>query len=254
MERKSEILNELQGTSPLLASIDKTNVFKTPDGYFEILDKRIITSALLNENKTSRVQEVPDGYFDQLSSKILSKIKSSVDAIEEIRGISPVLFSLKDNETFKVPADYFENLSSSVVKRIDNGKAKVISINSGRKWWRYAAAAAVALIIVISSLQFFNNKDSNADSTQIANGSANLPGYIKMSFQYKTAEQLENGIASLNDTDIVAYLEQHGNLLDDEQIRNGIDVDKLPDAVDYLLNDNTLNNFLKMTNTQAKNE
>jgi hypothetical protein len=65
---------------------------------------------------------------------------------------------------------------------------------------------------------------------------------------------LENGIASLSDTDIVAYLEQHGDVLDDELISNSINADELPNAVDYLLNDNTLNNFLKMTNAQTQNK
>ncbi|HEY5368133.1 MAG TPA: hypothetical protein VIJ75_04010 [Hanamia sp.] len=253
MESKSEILNKLKTISPLLASIDKKNVFKTPDGYFEILDKRITANVLLNDLKTSRTQEVPEGYFELLTSKIISKIKN-MDSGEEIQDISPVLFSLRDKGTFAVPPGYFENLSSSVFKKIDNGKAKVISIHGSKKWWRYAAAAAVAFLVIIGSLEFFNNKKATDDNTKMASVSANLPDYIKLSFQYETPEQFENGIASLNDTDIIAYLEQHGNVLDDEQINNGIDVDELPDAVDYLLNDNTLNDFLKMTNAQAKKE
>ncbi len=252
MDNKSEILNELRTISPLLASINKTNVFETPNGYFELLDKRITDNVLLNEIKTYRIQEVPEGYFELLTSKIISKIKN-VDSREEIQNISPVLFSLRDKDTFRVPAGYFENLNSSVFNKIDSGRAKVVSIY-GKKWWKYAAAAAVAFLVIIGSLQFFNNKGATDDNTKIASVSANLPDYIKLSFQYKTPEQLENGIASLNDTDIVAYLEQHGNVLDDEQINNSIDVDELPDAEDYLLNDNTLNDFLKMTDARAKND
>jgi len=254
MENKSEILDELRTISPLLASITKTNVFKTPEDYFEILDKRITANVILDENKNHRVQQVPEGYFDALSTKILSKINNEETPVEEIRQISPVLFSLKDENTFKAPNDYFENLNSSVLNKIEAGKAKVVSINSSRKWWRYAAAAAVAILIMIGSLQFFNNRGTSDYNTKIASVSFNLPDYIKLSFQYKTPEQLESGIASLSDTDIVAYLEQHGNVLDDEQINSSIDVDALPDAADYLLNDNTLNNFLKMTNAPATNE
>ncbi len=251
MERKLEILDELRTISPLLASMDKTNVFKIPDDYFQILDKRITVNVLLNENKPHRIQEVPQGYFDQLSVRILSKIKGSE---EEIKDISPVLFSLRDKDTFTVPADYFENLYGSIFNKIGNEKAKVVSINSNKKWWMYAAAAAVAIVIMIGSLQLFNSRIATGDNTQPVTVSANLPDYIKLSFRYKTPEQLENGIASLSDTDIVAYLEQHGDVLDDELISNSINADGLPNAVDYLLNDNTLNNFLKMTNAQTQNK
>ena len=251
MERKLEILDELRTISPLLASMDKTNVFKIPDDYFQILDKRITANVLLNENKPHRIQEVPQGYFDQLSVKILSKIKGSE---EEIKDISPVLFSLRDKDTFTVPAGYFENLYGSIFNKIGNEKAKVVSINSNKKWWRYAAAAAVAIVIMIGSLQLFNSRIATGDNTQPVTVSANLPDYIKLSFRYKTPEQLENGIASLSDTDIVAYLEQHGDVLDDELISNSINADGLPNAVDYLLNDNTLNNFLKMTKAQTQNK
>ena len=254
MENKSEILNELRMISPLLASIDKTNVFKTPDGYFDILDKRVTTNVLLNENKTYQIQEVPERYFDQLGIKILSKIKSSEDAKEEIQDISPILFSLRDRDTFAVPSGYFENLNSSVFNKIDNGKAKVVSITSGKKWWRYAAAAVVAGIIMISSLQLFNKKPTGDNGNKFASVPSNMPDYIKLSLQYNTPGQLEDGIASLSDADIVNYLEQHGNVLDDELITNSIDIKELPDAVDYLINDSTLNNFLKMTNTKAQNE
>lgn len=251
MESKLEILDELRTISPLLASIGRKNVFKTPDGYFEILDKRITTNVFLNENKSRGIQEVPEGYFDQLTVKILSKIKGSE---EEIKDISPVLFSLRDKDTYTVPAGYFENLYSSIFNKIGNEKAKVVSIHSNKKWWRYAAAAVVAIVIMIGSLQLFNSRVATGDNTQPVTLSANLPDYIKLSFRYKTPEQLENGIASLSDTDIVAYLEQHGNVLDDELISNSINADELPNAMDYLLNDNTLNNFLKMTNAQAQNK
>lgn len=254
MEKTSEILHELQAISPFLANIDKINVFKVPEDYFQLLDKRITTTVFLTGNKKNETQKVPEGYFEGLSNKILSAIKNTEDAKEEIKNISPVLFSLKDKSTFTVPEHYFENLSNTIFTKIKVKKAKVISINSSKRWWKYAAAAAVAGIITIGSLQIFNKKSISDNADQIVFASANVPDYIKLSFQYKTPQQLDNGIASLSDADIVNYLQQHGNVLDDDLISNNIDTTELPDAVDYLINDNTLNNFLKMDNYKAQGE
>lgn len=254
MEKTSEILNELQAISPFLANIDKINVFKVPEDYFQLLDKRITTTVFLTRNKKNETQKVPEGYFEGLSNKILSTIKNTEDAKGEIKNISPVLFSLKDKSTFTVPEHYFENLSDTIFTKIRPKKAKVISINSSKRWWRYAVAAVVACIITIGSLQIFNKKSISDNGDQIAFASTNKPDYIKLSLQYKTPQQLNNGIASLSDADIVNYLQQHGNVLDDDLISNNIDTTELPDAADYLINDSTLDNFLKMDNAKAQGE
>ena len=261
MERTSEILNELQAISPFLANIDKKNVFEVPEDYFQLLDKRIITSVLLTANGKNEVQTVPEGYFEGLSNKILSAINNTEyvegptdDAKLEIKNISPVLFSLKDKRTFTVPEHYFENFSDYVFTKIKPKKAKVVSINRSTRWWRYAAAAMIAGIIMIGALQLFNEKSSNDKGDKFSLASANVPDYIKLSFQYKTPQQLDNGIASLSDADIVNYLQQHGNVLDDDLISNIIDTTELPDAADYLINDNTLDNFLKTDSDKAQGE
>src|SRR6185437_2342754 len=224
MEKTSEILNELQAISPFLANIDKKNIFEVPENYFQFLDRRIITTVLLTANGKNEVQTVPKGYFEALSSKILLAIKKSEnvdgrtdDAKDEIKNISPVLFSLKDKRTFTVPYRYFENFSDTIFTKLKPKKAKVISINRSARWWRYAAAVVIACIIMIGALQLFNEK-SSGDKFSLA--SANAPDYIKLSLQYKTPQQLNNGIASLSDADIVNYLQQHGNVLDDDLISN----------------------------------
>jgi hypothetical protein len=254
MKKKSEILDELQTISPFLANLDKTNVLRVDDDYFEALAKRIIINVLLDQNKKHELQHIPEGYFDGLSDKILSKIRNAETAKEEINNISPVLSSLKDKSVFTVPENYFKDLNNNVLIKINDKKAKVISINTGKNWWRYTAAALVVGVIMISSLLLFNKKTINDNDNKFSTASANMPDYIKLSFQYKTHEQLENGISSLSDADIVNFLQQHGNVLDDELITDNIDTKELPDAADYLINDNTLDNFLKMSNAKTENK
>ena len=83
MNPAPEILNELKAISPLLASLEKINVFKVPEGYFNELHLRIAdyarlnhTSAVDNINKRN-LQQVPPGYFDTLSDAILAKVKTT---------------------------------------------------------------------------------------------------------------------------------------------------------------------------------
>ena len=50
MENKStEILNELKAISPLLAAMEKVNVFEVPEGYFTDLDQKILTTVFIHQ-------------------------------------------------------------------------------------------------------------------------------------------------------------------------------------------------------------
>jgi len=126
MKNSPEILNELRAISPLLAGMEKTNVFTVPEGYFNDLEFRITNYAILNntspaENINKRnLQEVPSEYFDTLSDSILAKVKAiySENAVEELRNLSPMLFGLKGENVFTVPAGYFDKFSDSVLSNM----------------------------------------------------------------------------------------------------------------------------------------
>ena len=97
--------------------------FSVPEGYFNELHFRITNYAILNntspvENINKRnLQQVPEGYFDTLSDSILAKVKAatSENAEEELRNLSPLLYSLKDKNVFSVPDNYFDTLSDSIL-------------------------------------------------------------------------------------------------------------------------------------------
>ena len=85
MKNSPEILKELMAISPLLAGLEKMNVFGIPEGYFNELHFRIANYSILNnaspvENTSKRnIQEIPMGYFDTLSDSILAKVKAIYD-------------------------------------------------------------------------------------------------------------------------------------------------------------------------------
>ena len=256
MERSKEILNELQTISPALAELEKTNVFQVPDGYFTDLEKRISTLAFLHQDEKNKDLHVPKGYFDELSSKILSKIKSAEtdNAQEEISIISPALHYLKKENVFTVPEHYFDNLSNKISEKLTHKNAKVISLSVRRKWWKYAAAAVVASAIAIGSLQIYNNSTTTNNGSTTIIASTNTPNYVQLASEYKTPDQLDSGIASLTDDEIASYLEKHGSILDEGALTKDIDTTELPSTDDYLIDENTLNNFLNTIDAQRSNK
>ncbi len=260
MKNSTEILNELLAISPLLAEMDKVNVYRVSVGYFDKLEERIATFAISNNinefvvDKTN-IQKVPEGYFDSLSTNILAKIKKlypeSVD--EELQNLSSILLSLKNENVFKVPAGYFENFSKSVVSKIKPATAKIIVMKPRSSWLKIAAAAVITGIIAISSLSIFN-RSSNQDNpkTLIASTSTGMPAYITESFQFKTAQQVDDGIAKLSDDDIIKYLEKNGNVMDNELLLKNTDESGLPSQTDYLIDENTLNSYLDKIDEESK--
>lgn len=251
MKSSTEILNELNAISPALAEIDKVNVFSVPEGYFIGLEEKIATTVFLQQDKKTTFQKVPEGYFESLSSKILSKIKEKESAEEEIKSISPALHYLKEENVFDIPEGYFDELSSKILSRIKGEKTKIVSITSGRKWWKYAAAAVVAGIITIFSFIFFNNQNQDAAKNNLA--SSGMPAYMQLAAQYKTTTEINQGIASLSDDEIAKYLEKNTNILDDEDLIKNTDTKELPTPDDYLIDDNALNNYLQKINVESRN-
>lgn len=249
MKSSTEILNELKAISPVLAEIEKVNVFSVPEGYFIGLDEKIATTVFLQQDKKAEFQKIPEGYFDSLSSRILSKIKEEEEsAEEEIKSISPALHYLKEENVFNVPEGYFDNLSSRILRNIKGEETKIVSFNSARKWWKYAAAAIVAGIITIFSYQLFIPPPSN---NSVITASSGMPEYIQMASQYKTAIEINQGIASLSDEEIAKYLEKSTTILDDEALIKNTDTKELPTLDDYLLDDNALNNYLQKINVES---
>jgi hypothetical protein len=201
--------------------------------------------------QAENLKRVPAGYFDTLSNQILAKIKTEeAENAEE----SSLLSSLKDKNVFTVPEGYFDTLSENIISKIDRPAAKVIPISNAKRWWKYAAAAVVTGAIAVSSLQiFYRSPDATKNNTAVTQ-SSDLPDYIQSSFQYKTAQQIDEGIASLSPDEIAKYLENNGNILDDEILSNDVDPNKLPSEIDYLSDENTLNKYLNSLNASDANK
>ena len=130
MQNSPEILNELMAVSPLIAGLDKINVFKVPEGYFNELHLRITDFTIINNTSSpdntnaTNLQHVPEGYFDSLSDSILAKVKIAYSENTEIERDSALLQSLKDINVFTIPNGYFEALTDSVLSKTKTSHAE----------------------------------------------------------------------------------------------------------------------------------
>ncbi len=115
MEKRSDILFELQFISPTLAELAPVNPYAMPEGYFESLASNLLLlvkedtySTVLGENRQMPYQ-VPSKYFDKLPEQILSLVTS--DKV-------PARLPAKPGNPYLVPQGYFDGLASNILQRV----------------------------------------------------------------------------------------------------------------------------------------
>jgi hypothetical protein len=129
METKNDILNELASFSPLIAAMDKVNVYTVPQGYFDSISFTVLACLPHQQGLTPitanlKDAAVPEGYFDQLAAAIIDKIKADQSAKEEIRSLSPILSDLQRKQVFEVPTGYFDQLTTAIFDSTQNSSSK----------------------------------------------------------------------------------------------------------------------------------
>lgn len=147
----------------------------------------------------TQVYEAPEGYFEELPISLLKNVEES--------------------STNDIPEGYFESLPNEILSKINNSSS-VISIQKKYFYIKIAAAAVVAGILGIGLLYFLNDKKTDAPPAFVTN--------IDSTENYAliNSSNLETEIISLNEDDLVSYLEENGHdvnaalvaLMDNENI------------------------------------
>jgi hypothetical protein len=241
MENRIDILNELQALSPAIAALEKVNVFTVPDGYFEYLSADVLTGihaeyGLDSTAANNSSAEVPVGYFESLAGSVLAKIKAqdNEDAVTEIRALSPMLYSIQNENVFTVPKGYFENLSVDILDRVI-ARPKVVTMQRRSSVFvKYAVAAAFTGVMALGIFKF-----TGADKP------AALPAYVTAGLKVQDVDQ---ELAKISDDDIVKYLEASGTDVKTAMVANSIDENELPAQEDYLLDEKALDKYLNSIN------
>ena len=175
--------------------------------------------------------KVPQGYFESLPATILQKIKSI--ELSEIEMLSTTVANIGNKNVYTVPQGYFEQLS--FIKQT----TKVVKIGTS-SIFKYAAAAVVTGLLGFSIFNYVN-KPATLSNENLAMVKAGNDILIKGSFD----KELE----AITDKDLENYLSANGEDVNAALVASTIDDDdKLPDAADYFLDENTLDNFLKENN------
>ena len=73
---ENKIYKEILEIAPTLASLDKQNPFKVPEGYFSTLENRTLDAM---DKKSVLAASTPFGYFDNLSNKVLERVQSETE-------------------------------------------------------------------------------------------------------------------------------------------------------------------------------
>ena len=236
MKPNPEILNELESVAPKLIGIDRFGPFKAPVNYFLFLSDRLsIKIASIQKTYSS-----PSGYFESFPDRLLKRIREHEQVNSGYLEESELLNSLKNKQVFTVPEGYFDKFSVIQPQELKKS-ARVVPMFSKRAIWKQAAAAMITGIIGINALWMFNQ--SNVETSQISNGSVSS-SYITATKQFKSEDQLNEGISKLSNDDIIKYLSANGSDADNENVISNITEKDLP-AQDATLSDvKDINNYL----------
>ena len=238
MDTNNNIRLELEQLSPLIAGIEKINVFSVPDNYFSFLPEAVLEktqdteAVFLQGVPKSNVFEVPENYFENLSENILQRIQSETDET-----ISPLLLSLKNSNVFEVPKDYFTTLPDIILSRVQHTPVKIVPMHRQLFLKRFAAAAAILILLSLGTYRFIFNNHSSTKSF------ASLDPYIQKGIQMNDTN-FNKTLNNLSQDEIVGYLEKNGNEEDIATLTSMIDENKLPQQDDYYTNEKILENYL----------
>jgi len=287
MESRTDISNELNGLSTVVAAIGKTNVFTVSDGYFEFLSNDIINgikseSGLLIPAVDKMENDVPAGYFDSLADSILNKIKAqdTENAATEIQGLSPVLSVLQNKNSFETPAGYFDTLTDNIFQSIKTQKVEDAAVelkalspmlysiqdeNVFEVPQGYFEMLGDAVLNKVKpqpkvikmqrrSSTFLKYAVAAVFTGVMALGVFKFTGKpaVKALPEYVTAgmqiDDIDGELAKISDAEIVKFLEASGTDIKTAFVANSIDENELPSQEDYLLDDKALDKYLNNIN------
>jgi hypothetical protein len=289
MKLDNDILIELKTLSPLLAGLQKKNVFSVPDGYFDTLKDTILiclneqeilipvlktediptsyfdnlSSAILNKIKVQQQEnvaseealspliknlqhnnifEVPHRYFDNLATAVLGRIKElENNTTNELKEMSPQLLSIQHKNVFEVPEDYFSTVSGNILNAVKVTPAKVVSMFRVRSLLKYAAAALITGALALGVYKYVNQPPAihispGADVVRLS------PSIEKG--KNMNEQQFDDALDNLTKDDITRYLEKNGSEVDMSLLSSSLDEIDLPNKVEYLLDEKTLDNYI----------
>lgn len=225
MKENKTIINELKEIAPIIASIQKKDLFIVPDSYFDNLADKVLDKIKVEgaENQKNTPLTIPDGYFNNLASNIISKIKNEQSEVyRELEDIAPLLNSISKLPVYTIPDGYFEGFKAETcVSKIST--ARVISFSKTRKWISYAAAAIMAGVLVTGAFIYtdqpntFNlskevNKLSDEELISYMNSEHSVV-FTPDSINLGPGADVQSDLKLISDDELKQYMEENRETL-----------------------------------------
>jgi hypothetical protein len=180
MENNHHISQELQEISPVVANLNRGIVYSVPPTYFEYLAEDILqkiraTDFFVKNNPFSMPQE---DYFQNLATNILARVRQgerSDETQDELVGIAPLLNTIGRHNPYTIPKDYFNNLTIAPPAI----PAKIVSLGSRKKWYKYAVAAAVSALMVTGAVKFIGSNKIDVDKELSKTSDTEIEQYLQ---------------------------------------------------------------------------
>lgn len=243
----------LAHTSDLLL---KESTFTVPNNYFDtladsILDRIKKESEAIEATETRKISNlvagignnnvysVPPGYFNKVEEQIVSLVSKEPEmaSYSSSNKSGELLAVIGNKNVYRIPPGYFENVAEEAKQKITR-PAKVISLYQKISFLKYAAAAVITGILGLSILFVFNKKN------EAIGPSAQTSAAMTEAMQIIKANNFDKEMEAISDASIVAFLEDKGQDVEAALVASLADEKELPDADDYLFNENALNDVL----------
>jgi hypothetical protein len=210
VDKRDEIVKELQAIAPRLATLEKTNVYRTPEGYFAAFNSQIIAKIHAAQPQAeletvapelSKIYKTdiaaPAGYFSSFSGSVIQKIRAA-EVKAELEAIAPTLAKLEKVNAYQAPANYFQSLPEGILGKIEVEAAPENTtggfISSINNWMdnifssilkpRYTVAfAGFATLLIIVGMLFMKIEQCNDLDCKMAQlSNEEIDGYLSSHF------------------------------------------------------------------------
>lgn len=195
-----------------LHSAEKLNPYHLPEDYFENLTLRSLAHIENTRIIADAGYEMPTGYFESLPQQILEHAKAAdyleTGVYEELELLAPLLNKIP-KQVYEAPAAYFDNLNARQINSTSEQTTETRVIPMKRKnLSRYFAAASTILVMAITAVLYINYDVNNK--------------LTKRQVQRIAAVNVEHGINSLSDNEIMEFLKEQGQYsIDDGTLEFG---------------------------------
>lgn len=249
MKPKNDILTELSEVSPVLAALNRENVFSVPNGYFDAVSDDIWAAVRADGfgEKISPTFSLPDGYFDNLSENILAKIKIEAE-VSETAQISKLVAEIGRENVFTVPQGYFEENETKIPAAMPR-EAKVVVLKPRNTVLKYAAAAVVTGLLALTAYFWIAPKPTNGGLASVENTKQIMAEADKIIKE----NSFDAVLNSMSSDEIESYLIEKGTDVKTALVASSAvnqPDNELPAPEDYLFDDATLDKYLNKLNLE----